>query len=46
MAKIVPLVRRVNRTAVGSLAGRLKLSEDWDSPQTNAEIADDFGISS
>jgi prevent-host-death family protein len=46
VAKIVPLVRRVNRTAVGSLAGRLDLSSDWDSPQTNAEIAADFGISS
>jgi prevent-host-death family protein len=46
VAKIIPLVRRVNRTAVGSLAGRLDLSGDWDSPQTNAEIAADFGISS
>jgi prevent-host-death family protein len=46
VAKIIPLVRRVNRTSVGSLAGRLDLSGDWDSPQTNAEIADDFGISS
>jgi hypothetical protein len=40
------LVRRVNRTAIGSLAGRLDLSGDWDSPQTNAVIAADFGISS
>jgi prevent-host-death family protein len=46
VAKIIPLVRRVNRTAVGSLAGQLDLSGDWDSPQTNAEIAADFGISS
>jgi prevent-host-death family protein len=46
VAKIVPLVRRANRTSVGSLAGRLDLSSDWDSTQTNAEIADDFGISS
>jgi prevent-host-death family protein len=46
VAKIIPLVRRVNRAAVGSLAGRLDLSGDWDSPQTNAEIAADFGISS
>lgn len=46
VAKIVPLVHRVNRTAVGSLAGRLDLSGDWDSPQANAEIAADFGISS
>ncbi|HET8681264.1 MAG TPA: type II toxin-antitoxin system prevent-host-death family antitoxin [Micromonosporaceae bacterium] len=46
VAKIIPLVRRVNRTAVGSLAGQLDLSGDWDTPQTNAEIAADFGISS
>jgi hypothetical protein len=38
--------RRANRTSVGSLAGRLDLSGDWDSPQTNVEIAADFGISS
>jgi prevent-host-death family protein len=46
VAKIVPLVHRVNRIAVGSLAGQLDLSGDWDSPLTNAEIAADFGISS
>jgi prevent-host-death family protein len=46
VAKIVPLARRINRTSIGSLAGRLDLSGNWDSPQTNAEIAADFGISS
>jgi prevent-host-death family protein len=46
VAKIIPFVHRVNRSAVGSLAGQLDLSGDWDSPQTNAEIAADFGISS
>lgn len=46
VAKIIPLVRRVNRTSVGSLAGQIDLTGDWDSPQTNAEIAADFGISS
>lgn len=46
VAKIVPLVRRVNRAAVGSLAGELDLSGDWDSPETNAKIAAEFGISS
>jgi prevent-host-death family protein len=46
VAKIIPLARRINRTSIGSLAGRLDLSGDWDSPQTNAEIAADFGISS
>lgn len=44
VAKVVPLARSVNRTALGSLAGQLDLSGDWDSPQTNAEIAADFGI--
>lgn len=44
VAKIVPLVRRVDRTAVGSLAGQVDLSGDWDSPRTNAEIAADFGL--
>ena len=29
VAKVVPLVRRVNRTAVGSLAGQVDLSGDW-----------------
>ncbi len=44
VARIVPLVRRTNRTAIGSLAGQVDLSGDWDSPQTNAEIATDFGV--
>lgn len=44
VAKVIPLVHRVNRTAVGSLAGQVDLSGDWDSAQTNAEIAADFGI--
>lgn len=46
VAKIVPLTRRVNRASIGSLAGQLDLSGDWDSPQTNAEIAADFDSSS
>ncbi len=44
VARIVPLVRRTNRTALGSLAGQVDLSGDWDSPQTNAQIAADFGV--
>jgi prevent-host-death family protein len=44
VAKVIPLVRRANRTAVGSLAGQLDLSGAWDSRQTNAEIAADFGL--
>jgi prevent-host-death family protein len=45
VAKVVPLVRRANRTAIGSLAGQLDLSGDWDSPRTNADIAADFDSS-
>jgi prevent-host-death family protein len=44
VAKVIPLVRRTNRTTIGSLAGQVDLSGDWDSPETNAEIAADFGI--
>ncbi|MEV6302230.1 type II toxin-antitoxin system prevent-host-death family antitoxin [Actinoplanes sp. NPDC051861] len=44
VARVVPLLHRVNRTAIGSLAGQVDLSEGWDSPETNAEIAADFGI--
>jgi prevent-host-death family protein len=46
VAKIIPLARRANRNAIGSLAGLVDLSGDWDSPQTNAEIAADFGMTS
>lgn len=28
----------------GSLAGRIVMAPDWDSPETNADIARDFGI--
>ncbi len=44
VARVVPLVRRVNRTSRGSLKGQLVLHDDWDSPETNEEIARDFGI--
>jgi prevent-host-death family protein len=44
VAKVVPLARRVNRTAIGALAGQVDLPGDWDSAETNAEIAADFGI--
>lgn len=44
VVRIVPLERRVNRSGIGSLAGQLQLDDDWDSPGTNAEIAEDFGI--
>ena len=32
----------IERSAVGSLVGQLELPDDWDSPQTNAEITADF----
>ncbi|MEV6431041.1 hypothetical protein [Nocardia sp. NPDC051463] len=40
----MPLVRRAERTGRGSLRGRLVLAPDWDSEETNAAIADDFGL--
>lgn len=43
VAKVVPLIRRTNRVGRGSLRGRLVLAPDWDSDETNAQIADDFG---
>ncbi|MER5456098.1 type II toxin-antitoxin system prevent-host-death family antitoxin [Micromonospora sp. NPDC002389] len=43
VAKVIPLVRRVNRTARGSLRDRVVLSDDWDSSEVNDRIADDFG---
>lgn len=45
IAKIIPLAHRVNRTAIGSLAGQLDLSSGWDSAEANAEIAAEFGVS-
>ncbi|WP_280467164.1 type II toxin-antitoxin system Phd/YefM family antitoxin [Nocardia cyriacigeorgica] len=44
VAKVVPLKRRVNRRGRGSLRGTLRLAPDWDSEETNAEIARDFGM--
>jgi prevent-host-death family protein len=44
VAKVIPLVRTVSRTARGSLRGKLTLSEEWDSAETNASIARDFGL--
>ncbi|MFD0361942.1 type II toxin-antitoxin system Phd/YefM family antitoxin [Nocardia sp. GCM10030253] len=44
VAKVVPLVRRAERTGRGSLRGRLVLAPDWDSEETNAAIADGFGV--
>jgi prevent-host-death family protein len=44
VAKVVPLVRRARRTGRGSLRGLLELTPDWDSPEVNEAIADDFGM--
>jgi prevent-host-death family protein len=44
VAKVVPLPTNRRRTAWGSLAGQIGYSDDWDSPETNAEIAETFGI--
>lgn len=44
IAKVVPLERSVQRRGRGSLAGLLVMADDWDSTETNAAIADDFGV--
>jgi prevent-host-death family protein len=44
VAKVVPFPTQVNRRGRGSLAGQIELSDDWDSPAVNAEIAADFGL--
>jgi prevent-host-death family protein len=44
VAKVIPLVRRVDRTGRGSLRDRLVATEDWDAPETNEAIARDFGM--
>ena len=44
VAKVVPLIRRVDRTGRGSLRGRLAATEDWDVPEINDAIAHDFGM--
>lgn len=44
VAKVVPLSTSVQRHGRGSLKGRLVMAEDWDSPETNDAIADDFGV--
>jgi prevent-host-death family protein len=44
VAKVVPLTATVHRTGRGSMAGRILMTDDWDSAETNASIADDFGL--
>jgi prevent-host-death family protein len=44
VAKVIPFVRRVDRTGRGSLRGQLILAEDWDSDEVNEAIAGEFGL--
>jgi prevent-host-death family protein len=44
VAKVIPLSRRINRSARGSLAGQLVITDDWDSTEVNEAIARDFGM--
>ena len=44
VAKVVPLVRRLDRTGRGSLRGKLVTTEDWDSDEVNEAIAREFGM--
>jgi prevent-host-death family protein len=44
VAKVIPLHPRTKRIGRGSLAGRLVLAADWDSPAVNESIAGDFGL--
>jgi len=46
VAKVVPLPSARRRTGWGSLSGRIALSSDWDSSDTNEAIADEFGMPS
>lgn len=44
VAKVVPLTATVHRTGRGSMAGLIFMADDWDSAETSASIADDFGL--
>jgi len=46
VAKVVPLPVAVRRAGRGSLTGRIHRADDWDSRETNEDIARDFGLSS
>jgi prevent-host-death family protein len=43
VAKLVPLTRDARRTGRGSLRGKLVVAPDWDSPETNDDVARQFG---
>jgi prevent-host-death family protein len=44
VAKVVPLNPRAERTGRGSLSSQLVLTDDWNAPAVNEEIARDFGL--
>lgn len=44
VAKVVRLDSSVRRTKRGSLRGKITLTDDWDSAETNESIAHDFGM--
>ncbi|MEU4393109.1 type II toxin-antitoxin system prevent-host-death family antitoxin [Kribbella sp. NPDC023855] len=46
VAKVVPLPHVVCRRGRGILAGHIVMADDWDSSETNEQIADDFGLPS
>jgi prevent-host-death family protein len=39
VARLVPYRRATERRRPGLLKGQIELADDWDSPETNAEIA-------
>lgn len=42
-ARLVPLAEaRPKRRAGGSMKGKIWLADDWDSPETNQQIANEF----
>ena len=44
VAKVVRLDLAVRRAGRGSLRGKITFADDWDSPETNDEIAACFGL--
>jgi prevent-host-death family protein len=43
VARIVPIGRSREPRRPGIWKGKVSFSPDWDSPEVNAEIADEFG---
>lgn len=39
VAKLVPIVEQPAKRKLGQFNGRIWMADDWDSPETNAEIA-------